>query len=1065
MHEAGCCHPVVPQLLTAQSDYRTFTSGDWSAPGTWEVFNGSTWDPAVTPPSSTDGAITIRNTHTIDVNSSLTIDQAVIEGGGIVRFYSGTLTVENGAGVDLVINGALEWWAGLAGNMDVQSGAEVGGSSDFSFGGTTLTNNGSFTGGTLGFFGGASGQNLNGTGTIRSMLMFNASGVTLGGDQTIVDLLNFNYGRIITGSNKIIISSVGNIQNNANPPMYIDGNLQINFPAGGFGLTYHIGDASGYRPMQLSVSGNAGVGGFTVSTSNTEHPNLATSNIDPTKTVNRHWTITNNGSTFTTAFALFNWEAADVDGGANTGNFIGAKYDGASWTYPSIIGSSATSIWLSGLTSFSSFAVGEAFPPPTIDVTGTFGPFCSDDAISIPFIATGTYNTGNIFTAYLSDANGSFASQTYLGELETEASGTINGTIPSAISGTGFRIKIISSDPAVTSADNGSDITISIPLDYYTDNDEDGYGAGPLIISSCVVQGGLAANADDCNDNDNSIYPGVTEICNEIDDDCNGLTDDGLTFVTYYEDLDTDGFGNPLVSQNTCDGPPAGFILDNTDCDDTQLLYLDADSDTYGTGAPIACGVSNNTDCDDNNGAINPAATEVCNNLDDNCNLVTDDGLSFDTYYQDMDGDGFGNPAVSQSTCNGAPIGYVLDNNTDCNDTQIQYLDVDDDNYGGDIPVACGVDNSDDCDDFNDAINPAATEVCNGFDDNCNSLSDDGLTFTTYYQDSDGDGFGDPFFVISTCDGAPMGFITDNSDCNDNMITYVDNDLDGFGVGSPVACGTATVTNDCDDNEPAVNPGAPEVCNGVDDDCNGLTDDGLTFLDYYVDFDGDNFGDQFATPISSCNPVFDYVTNNLDCDDNNAAVYPGTTEVCNDIDDDCNALTDEGLTFVTYYQDFDSDGFGDLNNTAITCDGPPSGFILDNTDCDDTQLLYADADNDTYGAGPPVACGVTSNTDCEPNNSNVHPGAGCGCIVTIPDANFKTALLGNLLINANNNGEIECYEASAYTGSITVNNLSISDLTGIEAFTQISGLNCSNNQLSVVNLINNTLLTFFRCQL
>ncbi|MBK9318141.1 MAG: putative metal-binding motif-containing protein [Bacteroidetes bacterium] len=387
--------------------------------------------------------------------------------------------------------------------------------------------------------------------------MFNASGVTLGGDQTIVDLLNFNYGRIITGSNKIIISSVGNIQNNANPPMYIDGNLQINFPAGGFGLTYHIGDASGYRPMQLSVSGNAGVGGFTVSTSNTEHPNLATSNIDPTKTVNRHWTITNNGSTFTTAFALFNWEAADVDGGANTGNFIGAKYDGASWTYPSIIGSSATSMVIRAHF-FSSFAVGEAFPPPTIDVTGTFGPFCSDDAISIPFIATGTYNTGNIFTAYLSDANGSFASQTYLGELETEASGTINGTIPSAISGTGFRIKIVSSDPAVTSADNGSDIIISIPLDYYTDNDEDGYGAGPLIISSCVVQGGLAANADDCNDNDNSIYPGVTEICNAIDDDCNGLTDDGLTFVTYYEDLDTDGFGNPLVSQNTCDGPPAG---------------------------------------------------------------------------------------------------------------------------------------------------------------------------------------------------------------------------------------------------------------------------------------------------------------------------------------------------------------------------------------------------------------------------------------------------------------------------------------------------------------------------
>ncbi|MBK9320912.1 MAG: hypothetical protein IPM91_20380 [Bacteroidetes bacterium] len=97
---------LLPQLLTAQSDYRTLHQVIGVHPEHGEVFNGSTWDPAVTPPSSTDGAITIRNTHTIDVNSSLTIDQAVIESGGVVKFNIGTLTIANGTGVDLVINGA-----------------------------------------------------------------------------------------------------------------------------------------------------------------------------------------------------------------------------------------------------------------------------------------------------------------------------------------------------------------------------------------------------------------------------------------------------------------------------------------------------------------------------------------------------------------------------------------------------------------------------------------------------------------------------------------------------------------------------------------------------------------------------------------------------------------------------------------------------------------------------------------------------------------------------------------------------------------------------------------------
>jgi hypothetical protein len=82
-----------------------------------------------------------------------------------------------------------------------------------------------------------------------------------------------------------------------------------------------------------------------------------------------------------------------------------------------------------------------------------------------------------------------------------------------------------------------------------------------------------------------------------------------------------------------------------------------------------------------------------------------------------------------------------------------------------------------------------------------------------------------------------------------------------------------------------VNPSATEVCNGIDDDCANGIDDGLVFLNYYVDADGDGFGAGLAT--SSCNPIVGSVLVDGDCDDNNAAVNPSATEVCNGIDDDC----------------------------------------------------------------------------------------------------------------------------------------------------------------------------------
>ena len=149
--------------------------------------------------------------------------------------------------------------------------------------------------------------------------------------------------------------------------------------------------------------------------------------------------------------------------------------------------------------------------------------------------------------------------------------------------------------------------------------------------------------------------------------------------------IETDGFGDALVSQAACTQP---------------------------TGH-----VSNSTDCDDTNAAINPSASEVCDSVDNDCDGLTDDADSSvtgqPTWYQDSDGDGFGNAAVSQAACT-APSGHVS--------------------------------NSTDCDDTNAAINPSATEVCDGADNDCDGLTDDadsGVTGQpTWYQDSDGDGFG-----------------------------------------------------------------------------------------------------------------------------------------------------------------------------------------------------------------------------------------------------------------------------------------------------------------------------------
>lgn len=94
----------------------------------------------------------------------------------------------------------------------------------------------------------------------------------------------------------------------------------------------------------------------------------------------------------------------------------------------------------------------------TSSISGTH---CQGDNVNVDFTSMATFTTSNVFTAELSDATGSFASPTAIGTLSGDTPGTISATIPAITAGTGYRIRVVSSDPAITGTDNGTDLTIN----------------------------------------------------------------------------------------------------------------------------------------------------------------------------------------------------------------------------------------------------------------------------------------------------------------------------------------------------------------------------------------------------------------------------------------------------------------------------------------------------------------------------------------------------------------------------------------------------------------------------
>ena len=540
----------------------------------------------------------------------------------------------------------------------------------------------------------------------------------------------------------------------------------------------------------------------------------------------------------------------------------------------------------------------------------------------------------------------------------------------------------------------------------FTYNDADGDGFGVGAPEAC----GSSYENTDCDDFNVMIFPGQLEECNQADDNCDGEIDEGLPLTDYYFDSDLDGFGGDLFG-GFCIDPGLGYTIQGGDCDDLEPTanpsgieicenFIDEDCD----GSDLACTISGCTNplalnydpaatIDDGSCIIEGCTDVTASNYDASAN--TDNGsciytgctnpvaVNFDPQATEDDGS-----CIIEGCTDATASNYDATANTD-NGSCI---------YAGCTnPVAVNFDPQATEDDGSCIIEGCTDATASNYDASANT--DNGsciyagctnpvaVNFDPQATEDDGS------CIIEGCTDATASNYdasanTDNGSCiytgctNPVAVNFDPQATEDDGSCIIEGCTDATASNyDASantDNGSCIYAGCTDPA-AVNFDPQATEDDGSCIIEGCTDPAAYNFDPEANSDDGSCVAVLEGCTDPTACNfeleantDDGSCILP-QSEICNELDDNCDGEVDEGLGQLLY-ADQDGDGFGDLNNTIFTC-LETSGFVSNSDDCDDFKVTYDDLDGDGYGAGQATSCGdALSADDCDDNDVNVLPG-------------------------------------------------------------------------------------------